>query len=196
MGANKALLRLTPGGPTVIEMVVAALNAAGFDAPLVVTNSAEEYAFLGLRCVPDEITGAGALGGILTALIHSEGANSTLVVACDMPLLNPALLQYMASIDNEYDALVPRWVGAGETRLEPLHAIYSERCADIVRREILAKRLKLGDFLRNVNTIYLDEAELRRFDPRLVSFCNVNTPDEWAKLTESQEEIGRWTSER
>ena len=67
MGANKALMRLDEGGPTVIEMVVARLGEAGLHDPLLVTNSPEEYLFLGLESVRDDIEGAGALGGILTA---------------------------------------------------------------------------------------------------------------------------------
>src|SRR5438874_9473550 len=87
MGANKALMRLKEGGPTVIEMVVARLAEAGLRAPMLVTNNPEEYRFLGLESVRDDIEGAGALGGILTALRHSI-SNKVFVVACDMPLLS------------------------------------------------------------------------------------------------------------
>jgi molybdopterin-guanine dinucleotide biosynthesis protein A len=44
MGTNKALLRLTPGGPTLIERVVATLRP--FGPPLLVTNTPEEWAAL------------------------------------------------------------------------------------------------------------------------------------------------------
>src|SRR6266511_914784 len=71
MGTNKALLRIEPGGPTLIELVVARLIEAGIPPTLLVTSPAtlmpDEYAFLGLPTAPDDIPGAGALGGILTA---------------------------------------------------------------------------------------------------------------------------------
>src|SRR5438105_1342048 len=106
MGMDKALLRFRVGGPTLIEAVVERLAAAGFgsDSLLVVTNSPQNYAFLGLRVVSDDIQGAGPLGGVLTALAHSLHQR-VLIVACDMPTLNPSLLRYMAQLPDSADVL-------------------------------------------------------------------------------------------
>src|SRR5690349_17930447 len=71
MGQDKALLRLTPDGPTLIETVVARLAEAGYRSPLLVANAPNDYALLGLPTFPDSIQGKGALGGILTALQRS-----------------------------------------------------------------------------------------------------------------------------
>jgi molybdopterin-guanine dinucleotide biosynthesis protein A len=181
MGANKALLRLHEGGPTVVEMVVARLREAGLEAPLLVTKDAQEYRFLGLECVGDDVEGAGALGGILTALNHAE-SERVLVVACDMPLLNVELLRYMVSVTGKYDALVPRWEDGGELRVEPLHAIYSVRGAGAIAERIAAGRLKVSGFVEGARVRYVEEEEIRRYDPELRSFYNVNTPEEWAEL--------------
>jgi molybdopterin-guanine dinucleotide biosynthesis protein A len=177
MGVNKALLRLDEGGPAVIEMVVARLSEAGFGPPLLVTNTPEEYAFLALQCVPDDIQGAGVPGGILTALNHSA-STGVLVVACDMPLLNAALLRYMASVPGDYDALVPRWNDHGHLRVEPLHVIYSKRCAHAIEKQIAEGDLKASSLLDRINVTYLDESTIRRYDPHLKSFFNLNTPEE------------------
>ena len=120
MGANKALLRFGEGGATLIEVVRDRLLAAGFERPLVVTNSPEDYEFLGLETVCDSIPGAGPLAGILAGFEH-PGCARLLVVACDMPLLNPALLKYMASLPGDYETVVPRWTSdTGKVRIEPL----------------------------------------------------------------------------
>ena len=128
MGQNKALLRLTPDGPTLIETVVARLAEAGFTSPLLVANAPADYAFLGLPTYTDSVKGKGALGGILTALQRSP-QERVLVVACDMPALNPALLRYMSMQPEGYDAYVPAWVSpSGERQVEPLHAVYARSC--------------------------------------------------------------------
>jgi molybdopterin-guanine dinucleotide biosynthesis protein A len=187
MGQNKALLRLTPDGPTLIEVVVARLTEAGYPAPLLIANASGEYTFLGLPTHPDEIAGKGALGGILTALRHAP-YERVLVVACDMPALNPALLRHMASIPSGYDAYVPTWVSpSGEVQVEPLHAIYSRTSIPVIESRIREGHLKLGDLLAALNVRYLTEPEVREYDPSLTSFRNINTPQEWASLAAQRE---------
>ncbi len=182
MGTNKALLRAYPAGPTMMEIVVSRLSDAGFAPHLLVTNTPDLFAFLNIPTAPDDIPGAGSLGGIYTALNHLA-YDHTLIVACDMPLLNPPLLRYMASLPLRGDALVPHWTGPdGTQRVETLHAIYSRRCLEPIRRRIAAGRLKVQSLLEDVSVRYLDEEELRRYDPALNSFRNVNTPQEWEQL--------------
>jgi molybdopterin-guanine dinucleotide biosynthesis protein A len=182
MGTNKALLRAYPGGPTMIETVVARLSEAGLTPHLLVTNTPATFAFLGLPMQPDAIPGAGPLGGIYTALDHLA-YDRVLVVGCDMPLLNPGLLRYMAGLPADADALVPRWTDAqGKLHVETLHAIYAHRCIEPIHRRIEAGRLKVQALLDEVSVRYIDEAELRRHDPGLESFRNANTPEEWERL--------------
>jgi molybdopterin-guanine dinucleotide biosynthesis protein A len=181
MGADKALLRVRAGGPTMIEAVAERLAEAGLPPALLVANKIKEYGFLGLPVLPDDIAGAGALGGIYTALNHSP-AERTLIVACDMPLLNPVLLRYMAALPGNPDLLIPRWHDAeGREQVEPLHAIYSRRCLGPVRRRIEAGKFKASNLLQDVDAQYVDEAELRLHDPMLNSFRNINTPEEWSQ---------------
>jgi molybdopterin-guanine dinucleotide biosynthesis protein A len=188
MGANKALMRPLPGGPTLIEMVAARLREAGLPPTLLVTNTPQAYEFLGIRMVADDVHGAGALGGILTALSHSPYERS-LVVACDMPTLSPPLLNYMASLPSDYDALVPRWIGPdGHKRVETLHAIYSTRCIEPIRKRLAEGKLKVADLLGDIAVRYVEEDELTRYDPHLRSFHNVNTPEEFEAVDRGKED--------
>jgi molybdopterin-guanine dinucleotide biosynthesis protein A len=182
MGSNKALLRLHPGGPTLIASVVARLREADLPPTLLVTNTPQDYAFLGIQTVPDDIEGTGALGGIFTALSHSPYERN-LIVACDMPLLNPTLLRHMTSLPNDNDAIVPRWTGQeGRLQVETLHAIYSMRCMEPIHKRIAEGKLKVADLLNDISVCYLEEPELRRYDPHLNSFRNINTPGELEAL--------------
>jgi molybdopterin-guanine dinucleotide biosynthesis protein A len=105
-----------------------------------------------------------------------------------MPALNPALLRYMAGMAGGYDAYVPEWwAESGERQVEPLHAVYSKGCISVIDRRMGEGRLKLGDVLGALNVRYQGEAELRKYDPELLSFSNINTPEEWAALAVQSE---------
>src|SRR6476620_2572053 len=80
MGTDKARLRLTPDGRTLIELVLAAVRAGADDIILVAND--DRLTDLGLRTVSDVYPDAGALGGIYSA-IASARHEHCLVVACD-----------------------------------------------------------------------------------------------------------------
>ena len=180
MGTNKALLRLVPDGPTILEQVVAVLRP--FGPCLLVTNTPEQYAFLGLPMVGDAWPGAGALGGLASGLAAAT-VPYNFVVACDMPTLQPEMLHYLAAQPRDYDVLVPRWIepGASKPQLETLHAIYSQACLPAIQAHIAADDLRLVSFFPDVRVRYVDEPALRAVDPTLQSFRNLNTPDELAQ---------------
>jgi molybdopterin-guanine dinucleotide biosynthesis protein A len=182
MGTDKALLRLTPDGPTLIETVIGRLHEAGIPPSFVVTNRPGRYSWLDVPEVVDERDGVGPLGGILTAL-HNSPHPRILIVACDMPLLNPTLLRYMAHLPVARGALVPRYCRDGREVIEPLHAIYSARCAGLLRARVEAGLLRVKDAIGALDPKFVEETELRLHDSHLSSFRNVNTPHEWAELT-------------
>ena len=128
------------------------------------------------RVVVDSLPGSGTLGGIYTGL---EAARNewALVVACDMPFLSEPLLRYMTGLRDGVDAVVPIIDG----RPEPTHALYSRRCIPAISQRLQAGQLKAAGFLDLVRVRYVDEREARRFDPELLSFFNVNHPDDLAR---------------
>jgi len=65
-GAAKALLRL--GNQRIIDRQLAALQAVT-PTIFIVAPDPSPYDGMGLRVVPDAIAGAGALGGIYTAIV-------------------------------------------------------------------------------------------------------------------------------
>jgi Molybdopterin-guanine dinucleotide biosynthesis protein A len=67
-GADKA--SLVVGGARIIERQLAAL-AAVTDDVRIVSNDPARYAALGVRVIPDQIAGAGPLGGLHAALVDA-----------------------------------------------------------------------------------------------------------------------------
>ena len=69
MGTDKALLPIN--GQSLIERVAARCQT--LDLPLIIiANQVERFAGLGLPVYPDEIPDKGSMGGIYTALVHSQ----------------------------------------------------------------------------------------------------------------------------
>src|SRR2546430_9760587 len=91
-GEPKALLEL--GGKRIVERVGDALGAALADL-LVVTNTPERYAFLGLPMVADRYPDGGSLGGIFMGL-EAAGGDPAFIVPCDMPFLSPDFLRLLS----------------------------------------------------------------------------------------------------
>ena len=174
LGVDKAMLQLD-GGPTLIAATIARLLPL-VDEIVVVADDGERFGTLPARVVPDLYAGAGSLGGIYSGIAAASHEQS-LVVACDMPFLRPELLRHLLAEPRSYDVLLPRLEG-GFT--EPLHAVYSKACLEPIRRRLEVGRYRIIGFLDDVRVRYVEEAELRRFDPDLRSFVNINTPEELA----------------
>lgn len=149
------------------------------DQVIVTTNRPEAYAFLDLPLFPDVFPGRGALGGLYTAL-HAAGHPLAAVVACDMPFVNPALIVAQREllerdISPALDAVIPRLDGG----LEPFHAVYRrDTCLPLIREAIEADKWRVDAWFSQAQMYFMGEPELRRYDPELLSFMNVNTPDE------------------
>jgi len=130
------------------------------------------FAVAGARLVPDAYPGAASLGGIYSA-IGAARHDRVVVVGCDMPFLSTRLLAHLVGQSADVDVVAPRIDGYPE----PLHAVYSRACLAAIRPRVEAGRLKIVTFYADVRVRYVDEPELRRIDPELRSFRNVNTPE-------------------
>jgi molybdopterin-guanine dinucleotide biosynthesis protein A len=178
LGRDKALLELQ--GQPLVSRTVQKLAALSDDL-LVVTSDPSRYIPLGLpaRLIPDERPGVGSLMGIYSGLRAARNIHA-LAVACDMPFLNLPLLRYMVPLASSYDVVIPRLGGL----TEPLHAIYGKSCLPFMAGLLEQGRRRIIAFFDQVQVRYVEQGEIERFDPRHLSFVNVNTPSEWAKVQE------------
>lgn len=167
MGTDKSFVVLND--KPLIQHVID--RASQLDYPLIlIANDVERYQQFGLPVYPDVIPGAGSLGGLYTALTHSE-TDYTLCLACDMPQIKPALLHHLITRIDHYDAVVPRVNGVAQS----LHAIYHQRCLSVMHKHIQQGKLKISDIFDVLRARFVDDAELSRFDPDGTSFMNLNT---------------------
>jgi molybdopterin-guanine dinucleotide biosynthesis protein A len=171
MGQNKALMSL--GGKRLVDRVVEVMRSV-FDDLLMVTNTPGVYADLDLPMVRDVWPEKGSLGGVYSAIYH-VATPYCLVVACDMPFLQTAVLRYLITQINDHDVVVPDVLG----ELQTLHAIYSKACLQSIERRLEANRLRIVGFFPDVRVRTVTASELEPYDPALLAFQNLNTPEEF-----------------
>lgn len=177
MGRDKALLILPDDPRPLLVRALDALRAAGC-GPLWVSVRELPSPYDALlaehvvRAVADLRPGEGPLAALEALLAaFAEPATSPdwlLVVACDMPRLDPSLLRALcAARAPEVDAVVPRVDG----RAQPLHALYHRRALTSVRAALDAGRLAATRLLDDLTVRWLDL-------PDATSFTNLNTPQQ------------------
>lgn len=173
-GAAKALLRL--GNQRIIDRQLAALQAVT-PTIFIVAPDPSPYDGMGLRVVPDAIAGAGALGGIYTAIVESP-APRTLVLACDMPFLTPALFEVLtAARYADADIVIPRTVRG----IEPLCAVYSKRCGPSIHERIRRGELQASTLPDGLCVVEIGPDVLAAIDDSGRLFANVNTPHDYVR---------------
>jgi len=175
MGRDKALL--PAGDQVLLERVIDRVKPLSDDV-FISTNSPDRYGQFGLRCVVDVYPGKAALGGIYSALLAAHHPY-VLVVACDMPLLNTALLQYLVDLAPTADAIVPM---VNAPHPETLHAVYSKKSLPAIEACLQNNDLRVLSFFDHINVRYVDRSEIAPFDPEFLSFVNVNTPADWEEF--------------
>ncbi|HHS96775.1 MAG TPA: molybdenum cofactor guanylyltransferase [Chloroflexi bacterium] len=174
IGRDKALLEL--GGRPLIAIVAERLASVCREV-IVASGSAPRYTDLGLPVVTDRFPGVGVLAGIHAGLSVASH-EVAVVVACDMPFLNPRLLRAFVGWAEGFDVAILRRGG----NVEPLHAAYRRTCLPAIEAAIRAGRRRVISFFEQVRVRYVSPEEVRRLDPDLRSFYNVNTLEEWLRV--------------
>jgi molybdopterin-guanine dinucleotide biosynthesis protein A len=174
LGRDKAIEPLA-GQPLIVRVL--SMLSGVTDASVVVVNDEHRAAELPLPedvvVAVDAYPGSGSLGGIFTGL-QAADTEWALVVACDMPFLNPALLSRILELRAGHDVVTPVLDG----RPEPTHALYSKACLPHMEERLRHNKLKITGFYEKVRVRYIDEDEVDRLDPGRLSFFNVNTEDD------------------
>jgi len=178
MGADKALIEID--GLSLVQRVAAETGKiCGFTA---VVGDPKKYAGLGLPVFPDRFAGKGPLAGMESALSATK-AEWNLIVACDMPALDPALLESLfeaAEAQPEADCAMPAY---GDGRFEPLCAVYHRRCHAAIEAALNCGIRKVTDALAPLALRYL---RVTRPD----SFANLNTPEELRRFQTQRRQNG------
>jgi len=176
-GENKAFLRV--GGARILDRLFAAYTDL-FDEIILVTNNPLEFLEWDVMIVSDLFPVRSSLTGIHAGLFYASNPFA-FFTACDTPFLKKEVIAtVLEHIDPAADLVVPQ-TSAG---IEPLCAAYSKRCLKPAEDHLRLNKLKIQMALNKCRIKRIPEERLRARDPDLVSFFNVNTPQDLARAEE------------
>ena len=168
MGTDKALLPWDNG--TLLDRALATLRALCPDVRILCGPS-PRYLDRGVPVETDR-QAAGPLAGLETALVAAQ-SRPALLLAVDLPMVEPALLSKLLNLFPGHDAVVPV-----VERPQPLCAIYAPTCLEPVRRHLAAEDRKMTSFWPDVRVRQATETDLAGFALDRV-FRNLNSRDDY-----------------
>ena len=169
LGGNKGTELI--GGMPVIERVIKALTPITSRILLVTGGDSITFSTVkGVEVIPDNYRIKRPLTGIYTGLCCSHTI-ANIVVTCDMPFLNTALLDHMVKILPTFDAIVPRWPNMQK---EPLHSVYSISCMATMKKHLENNRYSIIHVLKEMHVLHLNKRGFSELDPEFLSFFNIN----------------------
>jgi len=179
MGQEKGLMKL--GGISLVERVAAAVSEVADEVVIAVAPSKiREYRSIldsRYKIVADKQRDQGPIFGLISGLSSASG-DFVVVCPCDTPLVRPEVLKMIREKAVGFDCAVPVIRGY----LEPLVACYSRTvCLSAFEKRVSSGALKLVDALKGLNVVRVPEQSIRRLDPELESFWNLNTPTDLAE---------------
>jgi len=170
MGGGKPLKQIA--GRRLIDLALDTLGAV-CRRTMVVAVDVAELAWLPVPVIRDRWPGLGPLNAIATAFLDSE-APSFMVMAVDLPLVEPKLLKLIISGHKDDKARAPM----GERGPQPLLAYYHRKCLPAALRLLEQGELRTRLLLKAVGARYIPLEDVRQVDPEELSFINVNYPED------------------
>lgn len=169
MQSEKGLV-LFQGKPFIEHIIEAALPISS--EIKLVTNTAD-YDYLPYQKIKDIELDKGPIGGIYSALVHSNSAIN-LILSCDIPLITEELLaELIAKHRMDFEVSV----FSEANKIHPLIGIYSKKIVPILKKAIEENDLKMMRLLEKVNHQKIEVA-----GERSKQFKNVNSLTELNEL--------------
>ncbi len=181
MGTDKAFV--TFDGQTLLARALKAARSVTGDVYIV--GSREKFVEFA-PVIEDEFPGCGPLGGIHAAL-DSSSSDLNVIVAVDLPLVTPALLQFL--IERARDSKATVTAPKTARGWQPLCAIYRREFANLAETALRAGRYKIDALFDETRVFAISEDELRSGGFGAEAFRNLNTPEDLAGARAENREL-------
>ena len=176
-GEEKALLQV--GGVRILDRIYDIYSQL-FDEIILVTNNPQKFLEWDLLIVSDLFPIRSSLTGIHAGLFYMTNPFA-FISACDTPFLKKELVEtVIGKIEPQIDIVMPE-TSAG---FEPLCAAYSKRCLQPAQHHLEQEKLKIIKTFRKSRIKTISEKVLRKIEPDLQSFFNINTPEDLKRAEE------------
>jgi len=167
---------LLVGDKRIIERMMTVFEKL-FSEIILVSNHPTAYLEWDAMVVKDLYSTRSSLTGIHSGLFYTKTEHA-FIAACDTPFLKMDLIKTIVQqVDHGIDVVLPRTA----LGIEPLCAVYSRRCLQAVENAIERNNFKIRNFFNKLKVKEIPASVLRKIDPDLVSFFNINTPDDLEK---------------
>lgn len=178
MGTNKAFIELRE--KPLIRWVIESLQKLKiFNRIFLVVSDLTQFLPIELELHSDILSKRGPLGGLHAALYFCR-SEYLFVAACDTPLLKPEVIELIVSGVKGFDACVPVING----NFEPLLAAYRKRALKAVEGAIERGERRVVSFFKDIKLKKVSEDEIKKLDPELISFFNLNSPKDVERAKE------------
>ena len=176
-GQNKAFIQV--GQKRILDRLYDVFSDL-FEEIILVTNHPLQFLDWDLTIVTDLFSTRSSLTGIHAGLFYTKNP-FVFFSACDTPFLKKELvITLIEQIENNTDIIMPQ-TAAG---FEPLCSIYSKRCLKQAELHLKENKLKIQRAFQGHRIKYIPENVLLEKDPDLISFFNINTPEDLIRAEE------------
>jgi molybdopterin-guanine dinucleotide biosynthesis protein A len=176
-GRDKALVEFD-GKPMLARMIELMRSSA---PEVRIVSALGRYAGFKTDIVEDRWPGEGPLGGIVTALLHSQEPETTCewnaIVSCDMPFLTADWMNFLTERATKSEARVV--LPHSEHGPEPLCACWRTDAVETLQSAFERGVRKVTQGISLLRAEVLDERDWKRFDSAGRLFWNMNTAEDY-----------------
>ncbi len=173
-GSNKA--KAFWNGRTILEEIISRVHKVS-DNIAVSIGRKDNYPEVKLEKIVDLEPGLGPLGGLYSCL-KKVRENRVMLIACDMPFVDPNFIDFLLKIKSYAPIIVP----FVNKKYEPLHAIYHKSLLPIISELLKQRRLKMSHLFELVPIRRVTEDQIpNSFDIQQI-FLNINTQEQYNSL--------------
>ena len=181
-GRDKGLVVLA-GKPLILHVIDRVSKVV--DEVLVVVSSEEQKNKFETileekaNLVIDKDDSQSPLVGAITGF-ESANAEYSLLLPCDNPLVSTQIVQFLLDMCTNKSAAIPRWPSG---YIEPLQAVYRTESALTAAKTALKQgKMNMRSMIDNLRGVrYVSTMVLEQLEPDLLTFFNVNTPQDLKK---------------
>ncbi len=180
-GQDKGLVRL--GDKPLILYILEKVSTVVNEILVVVSSKRQEKAYThfksNAKIVIDKYATQSPLVGALTGF-ESTHSEYSLLLPCDTPFVSSEIASLLLELCVGKDAAIPRWPN---NYLEPLQAAYCTKSALTATKKALEdEKMNMHSMIANLKKAhYVSTSVLKQMDPKLMSFFNINTPEDLRK---------------
>lgn len=172
---KKAFMEI--GGQAILDRLLAVYRPQ-FPEIIIAAREAGDFSAYDLPVAEDRFEARSSLTGIHAGLDAMQAGHG-FFSACDAPFLQSGLVsRLLAQVTPEDDVVIPL---KEDGYMEPLCAVYSKRCLEFITPQLERGDYKIIRFFDHVRVKQVPTATLVEGDPDLLSFFNVNRPEDLAE---------------